>query len=77
MVSELTSPTHDNGRSSTYVIRSEKMTLVAHRCFFLIAAINNKLHNFIVFRIFPDIYSTCYCLEAMKIIAPNSVPFHF
>ena len=76
MVSELTSPTHDNGRSSTYVIRSEKRPLW-HTDVFLIAAINNKSHNFIVFRIFPDIYYTCYCLEAMKILAPNSVPFHF
>ena len=42
-----------------------------------IAAVNGKLHNFIDFRIFLDFYSTIYCLQTVKILAPNSVLFRF
>ena len=63
--------------NKNYVIGSEKTTLMAQGCIIEIAVVNGKLHNFIDYRIFPDFYSTVYCLQAVKILAPNSVPFRF
>ena len=60
------------------MIGFEKTTLMVHGCIIeYVAAVNGKLHNFIEIRIFPDFYSTVYCLQTVKILAPNSVPFHF
>ena len=50
-----------------YVIGSEKMTLIAH----------GELHNFIDLRIFRYFKSTVYCLQTLKFLAPNLVPFRF
>ena len=58
------------------MIGYEKTTLMAQDVL-LNSAVNSELRNFIDFRIFPEFYSTVYCLQTVKILAPNSVPFCF